>query len=174
MKNKSLLLAIVILSYINASAQDAIVVSAGTTFSSIKGMEFKLKHQFGYYAGFGLLSAVDKRQTFITDLNYLYQRASNEIIKNESQSLNLSVLYGYRPFDFNLNILAGIQMGFVMNSKVQVQDSIIRDRDVRFSGVGGLSYDFNKFSIVARYSRKFDGSDVFDSALQVGVSRKIK
>lgn len=172
MKRPLLMIAAVI-SITTCIAQDKMFVAAGTTFSTIKGMEFKLKDQFGYYAGAGLLSAVDKRQTLITDLNYLYQRASNEIIKHESQSLNLSVLYGYKPFDFNLNILAGIQMGFVMNSKVQIQDSIIRDRDVRFSGAAGVSYDFNKVSVTARYNRKFNGSDVFDSALLIGVIHKV-
>lgn len=154
-------------------SQSKMFVSTGTTFSYLDGWRFKLKDQFGYYAGIGIIDAVNKKSALVSDFQYLYQRASNKMVRNGSHSLNISVNYQYTPFDFKLNFLAGLQMGFVMNSKVRTQDAIVRDRDVRFSGVGGLSYDLNKFSVMARYSHKFDGSDVFDSCLQLGILRKI-
>lgn len=172
MKNKSLLFAITItLTIINIGrAQDKLFVSGGTTFNSVDGSEFKLKNQFGYYVGFGINTNAGKKLRLIGETQVMSQRASNEMVSYHSNSFNLSVYYKYQPFDIKLNVLFGIQMGFIMNSSVKTQDTTIRDRDVRFSGVGGVSYDLKRFEIIARYNHRFDGIDIFNSPVQAGVN----
>lgn len=170
MKNKSLLLlSIFLVASLITSAQDKLYFSGGTTFSSVKNYEFKLKDQFGYYVGFGTTSNSGRYFNIVGEVQVMSQRASNDIVSFHSNSLNLSLYYKYHPFDFNLNVLFGIQMGFIMNSSIKAQDTTIRDRDVRFSGVGGLSYELNRFEIIARYNHRFDGSDIFRSPIQAGV-----
>jgi opacity protein-like surface antigen len=176
MKNKSLLLLLLLIaaSY-TTQAQGKLFAGTGTTFSSVPGNEFKLKNQFGYYASFGITDNIRKRQSASTELQFIDQRCKNDLVKFRSNTIALSAYYRYQPLQkFKLQIMGGVQMGFISYSKIQAADMKIKDRDVKFSGVAGLSYPINRYEITTRYNYRFDGNEIFKApSFQLGVNYRL-
>lgn len=175
MKKHLLLLSIAMISYNISMAQDKLFAGTGATFSSVKGTKFKPFNRIGYYIDFGTEGVVRKKLSIVAELQFMDQRCKNDSMNFRSNSINLSLYYKYQPFQIKLRVLAGIQMGFISYSRVQIPDITIHDRDVKFSGIAGLAYPIKDFEIIARYNHLFDGIDIFDdSSFQLGVVYKIK
>ncbi len=170
---KTIITFALILTVVTAQAQSKTYLSGGLSYNAIENMNVKPLNSMGYYAGIGE-SAVIRKWTVNTELQLLHQRIKNDQVKASASSANIMVYGGPQIFNLPVKIFVGGQMGFTFASSVEVNDVIVKDKGPRFSLIGGLAYQLQRYHIIAKYYRTVDGKDPMDFTLQAGVNYQLR
>lgn len=153
-------------------AQDLITqIKAGPAYNYIKQSENDHIERLGYYAGFDVEQKITQVLWVTGDLYFLNQSNRFEEISMAVNSVNLGFGFNVYPVR-NFNLMTGVDVGFILNSKIEGEDvpDTIRNR---WGYVFGAAYKISEsFKLHARYVTTIN-TQWFSSTTQLGIAYKI-